>query len=165
MAKAPTKRFQCPRHWTLTQRIDHHTDRSGGPDACWPWTGTRHFKGYGKIKWRNRLQSAHRLVWIKANGPIQPDKPHILHKCDVPSCVNPDHLWAGTNADNVADRDAKGRLGDRKGSANGRAKLTEADVRAIRKAAGTQCEIAARFSIGRTAVSDIRSGKTWVHLL
>lgn len=160
MADKTTKRFQCPRHWTLAQRLDHYTDKSGGPDACWPWMGAGPADdGYGQLLWQRKPQRAHRLAWINANGPIQPDKPHILHKCDVRSCVNPDHLWAGTNAENNADMIAKGRAVYPHG------KLTEADVRAIRAASGMQKDIAKRFGVDQANVSLIRSGKIWKHVL
>jgi hypothetical protein len=157
MAAKPSKQFQCPTHWTLAQRLDHYTDKSGGPDACWPWTGCRNEDGYGQLLWQGQPRGAHRLAWIEKHGPIPPETPHVLHRCDNPPCRNESHLWLGTNDDNNADMMAKGR--------HGTAKLTAADVRAIRAATGMQSVIAARFGVTQANVSCIRSGKTWRHVL
>ena len=77
--------------------------------ACIEWTGSRNPKGYGQKKVGGKTIFAHRWAWEQANGPI-PDGLHVLHTCDNPPCVNVDHLFLGTNADNVKDRDAKGRM-------------------------------------------------------
>lgn len=156
MAAKPSRQFQCPTHWTLTQRLDHYTDKSSGPDACWPWTGRRTKDGYGQLLWQGKPQRVHRLAWMAAHGPIPPGL-HVLHKCDNRPCRNEAHLWLGTNAENNADMMGKGR--------HGTAKLTEADARAIRAATGMQKDIAKRFGVTQANVSCIRSGKTWRHVL
>jgi hypothetical protein len=74
------------------------------PSGCWPWTGKIATNGYGYLD--NML--AHRASWLIHHGPI-PEGLQVLHHCDNPRCVNPDHLWLGTQADNVADMMAKGR--------------------------------------------------------
>ncbi len=79
--------------------------------GCLPWVGNKHSFGYGQIWDRTRALfplSAHRLAWEFAYGPI-PKGMHVLHRCDNPHCVNPDHLFLGTNLDNIADKTAKGR--------------------------------------------------------
>ena len=82
--------------------------------GCWVWMGALSGKGYGKLMLKeHRLESAHRLSWLLHRGPI-PDGLHVLHRCDVRTCVNPDHLFLGTNLDNIRDRIAKGRKGGRK---------------------------------------------------
>ena len=79
-------------------------------DACWQWVAGRDADGYGAIS-HNRIQlKAHRLSWELENGPI-PERICVLHHCDNPSCVRPDHLWLGTQAENMADRNQKGRMG------------------------------------------------------
>jgi hypothetical protein len=163
MANATPKRFQCPDHWSLGKRLTYYTDRSGGPDACWPWTGHKTPRGYGGLQWKGKPWRAHRLAWIEANGPIPPDKPHILHDCDHPPCCNPAHLFCDTHAANMADKMRKGRAPH--GETNVIAKLTEADVRAIRAAAGTHRDIAKRFGIDHTHVGDIKRRERWRHLL
>jgi hypothetical protein len=165
MAADIPKRPRCPSHWTIAQRLDYYVDRSGGPDACWPWTGCLNANGYGGIKVDGGAQLVHRVAWIVANGPI-PDGHGVLHRCDNPACINPAHLWTDTHAANMADRDAKRRGGDLRGIHNGRAKLTEKDVLTIRGVYGraTVNEIARRFGLNRSAVYKILSGKRWKHL-
>ena len=79
-----------------------------GP-GCWLWRGTTNSSGHGRFKIRtNVLVQAHRFVWEQLVGPI-PDQLCVLHRCDVPNCVNPDHLFLGTQADNINDMYAKRR--------------------------------------------------------
>lgn len=83
-----------------------------GPGGCWLYTGFRKWDGYGWLaryfNGKVRYLTAHRYSWILANGPV-PDGLHVLHKCDVPACCNPAHLFLGTHQDNMKDRKAKGR--------------------------------------------------------
>jgi len=85
-------------------------DRSGGPDACWPWTGTKNKDGYGGFRAVGKMHKSHRVAWTIAHGEI-PGGYCVLHHCDNPPCCNPSslHLWLGTNDDNTADKCAKGR--------------------------------------------------------
>jgi hypothetical protein len=80
-------------------------DRSGGPDACWPWRGRADSDGYGQVF---RFRKAHRVAYELAVGPI-PDGHGVLHRCDNPPCCNPKDLFTGTQAVNSADMIAKGR--------------------------------------------------------
>ena len=80
----------------------------GQADDCWEWHGTLRADGYGQIRIGASNVLAHRLAWQLAVGPI-PDDLCVLHRCDNPPCVNPDHLWLGTHADNMHDMFAKGR--------------------------------------------------------
>lgn len=92
-----------------------HVEKDG-PKGCWLWTGRRS-NGYGRCSFRGRSMMAHRASWIMARGPI-PAGLLVLHDCDVPNCVNPDHLFLGTYKTNMDDMYAKGRgpVGDRNGS-------------------------------------------------
>src|SRR5678815_3205705 len=97
-------------------------------DACLEWQGTKHSKrGYGL----DGRKLAHRAAWERVHGPI-PEGMHVLHKCDNPPCVNVRHLFLGTHADNMRDREQKGRANHPYGERSGKAKLTDADVRYIR---------------------------------
>jgi hypothetical protein len=77
-------------------------------DGCWLWTGHLNRGGYGEIRIKGRAVSAHRFAWQLVHGPI-PIGMLVMHRCDNPTCVRPDHLALGTDADNMRDRDAKGR--------------------------------------------------------
>ena len=93
----------------LTARFWPKVDKSG---ACWLWTAAAR-NGYGQLRVGARIIQSHRVSWELHHGPI-PEGLHVLHTCDNPSCVNPDHLWLGTHGENMADRDAKGRNGNSK---------------------------------------------------
>lgn len=106
--------------------------------------------------------AAHRRMWELARGPI-PDGLCVCHTCDNRLCVNPAHLWLGTNADNVSDRQQKRRWGDHRGLRNGRAKLTLDQVAAIRAATGHRIisRLSREFGVGRTQIKRIRDGEAW----
>jgi hypothetical protein len=89
-------------------RFWSRVDKSNGLDACWMWTAGLHNRGYGRIRWNGMPECAHRIVWMLINGAI-PNELEVLHRCDNPPCCNPGHLFLGTQADNMHDRDAKGR--------------------------------------------------------
>ncbi len=92
--------------------------------GCVLWTAAKEPRGYGNIRWRGRMWRAHRLSWVAARGPI-PDGLLVCHKCDVPSCINPDHLFLGTHQDNSDDKIKKGRF---RGGRSGRRKRPPLDV-------------------------------------
>ena len=91
-------------------RFWSHVDRRG-PDDCWPWLGAKTKQGYGSFSACSRNKRAHRIAWSLGNGQSIPDSLMACHTCDNPSCVNPAHLWLGTNADNMADCRDKNRIG------------------------------------------------------
>lgn len=76
--------------------------------GCWLWQGFRNWGGYGQVGYRGENWTAHRAMWRALKGPI-PNGLHVCHTCDVRHCVNPDHLWLGTNQQNISDMVAKGR--------------------------------------------------------
>ena len=79
-------------------------------NGCWVWQRPPNSRnGYGRLMWDHRLIMAHRLAYILTYGPITDPTMRVLHRCDNPPCINPDHLWLGTQLDNIADRVAKGR--------------------------------------------------------
>lgn len=102
---------------------------------CWQWTKSTCPGGYGQFRAPRsfKVTRASRFMWAMVHGRKVPDHLHVLHKCDNPSCVNPDHLFLGTDNDNVQDMMKKGRNPNREGSNNGRAIINEEIVRYIRK--------------------------------
>jgi hypothetical protein len=147
-------------------------------DGCWLWTGSianRH--GYGRISIgsgeNHRVIAAHRLSWeIHSMEPI-PSGMFVLHRCDNPPCVRPDHLFLGTQFTNMSDASSKRRLPQQRypgmcaGEKNGRAKLTDAQVREIRilsKKGFAQRKIAKLFNVSRSAIGFIQHNKMWTHV-
>lgn len=160
------------------ERFWSKVDRSGGPHACWPWTAAKNADGYGAFRLHGVMRKAHRVAYELVVGPV--GELHVCHSCDNRACVNPGHLFQGTQADNIADMVRKGRQasGDRcgsrlyperrpRGEANGGARLKEADVLAILNdlASGlTITETAILRGVSQSQVGRIRSGEHWVHL-
>lgn len=134
-------------------------------DGCWNWVGAKHVKGYGTFRFNNRMERAHRVSYEMDCGPI-PDGMQVLHRCDNPCCVRLDHLFLGTNADNMADKVAKGRQAHygHRGDKHPTAKLTVAQVLAVREAIGTHREVAERFGVSRKQIEDIRARRAWAYL-
>lgn len=141
-----------------------------GPDECWLWIG-RKDGGYGSLSLGGRGSPrvvAHRASFELKHGPIPPGL-FVCHRCDTPRCVNPAHLFLGTNADNMHDALIKGRLshvnrGRFDGEKNPAATLTEDAVRAIRRELSmghSQSTIAAKFGTTQSAVSRIKLRRTW----
>lgn len=135
-------------------------------DDCWVWTAGRTPKGYGAFYPHRRHQvAAHRWAYEHFVGPI-PDGMYVLHSCDNPPCVNPDHLSVGTQRDNIQQCIERGRLtrANQKGAANPRARLTDDDVRAIRDDPRTATAIASDYDMGLTAISRIKRRQSWAHV-
>ena len=136
---------------------------------CWIWNGTKDIKGYGVMKIEKKMYKAHRLVYELFIGSIPKDPINyhgtlVMHKCDNPSCVNPDHLFLGTAADNAHDRDMKGRTARQKGSIHGGSKLTESQVIAIRKDPRIAKEISKDYGVSRQQITGIKLRKAWKHI-
>jgi DNA-binding transcriptional regulator YiaG len=130
--------------------------------GCWNWTLQKDRKGYGRIGVGGSPQGAHRLSYELHCGAI-PEGEHVLHRCDNPACINPEHLFTGTNAENMADRNAKGR--QQRGSKHGKAKLVESDVLAIRAATGMpRNALAKQYGISVSTIKAIRAGRHWAHI-
>jgi len=129
--------------------------------GCWIWIGyTDRKMGYGMFWLDGTMRLSHRVAYEAAYGKIH-DGMHVCHSCDTPSCVNPDHLWLGTNADNVADKIAKGRGSSMPGEAHPGHKLTAEQVRYIRSCEKSQRQLAREMGVDRSTIGYIRKGKLW----
>jgi hypothetical protein len=167
-------------------------DAEGDGSPCWIWLGTKNNLGYGSVcigreNGVQRLVGAHRFAWKLANGPI-PEDMHVCHYCDHRACVNPAHLYLGTHGDHAAYMSKKGHCmaqlypekvsrGDthylhlhpekRNGVLNSASRLTEEDVKEIRRLRQTGKplqELAHRFNVTFTNIDLICRRKTWKHL-
>lgn len=156
-SKTPEERF-----WSYVQKTD----------TCWIWTGHKTSRGYGKLKIEHRTVLMNRYSYELHYGKLE-EGMCALHKCDNPPCVNPDHLFAGTIADNNNDRARKGRNAktygrNMKGEANPISILTIKKVLEIRRMASCQehsiTEIAKLFGVSLPCVSHVVARRTWKHI-
>lgn len=151
-------------------RLERRTRRT---ETCWLWCGQVATDGYGVMSYRDgprphgrvRKLAAHRLAYWVAN-PFNPEMPKlgVLHSCNTPLCVNPDHLRLGTHRDNMLDAVV---AGTRRGVKNPSARLTEEQVVAIREARGTGATLealASEYGVSVSLIDLIARGKTWSHL-
>ena len=135
-------------------------------NECWEWQGRKDKGGYGAL---GRLK-AHRISYEIYHAEPLGDL-HCLHKCDNPGCVNPEHLFAGTNLDNIQDKVDKGRCytGNQSGQHNGNAKLTNDLVKEIRRLYNTgeytTVNLGKKYGVNRATISYIVNNKTFKHLL
>jgi len=130
-------------------------------DECWPWVASRKRQGYGQFKLDGGMRLTHRVIWELMYGEI-PDGMNVCHRCDNPPCVNPSHLFLGTQADNMADMTKKGRQAS--GERHPKAKLSLADVRNIRERNATgesTTALAREFGISNIGVSSVVRGAYW----
>lgn len=140
------------------------------PGGCWLWTAAvlpgsasnlPGDRGYGQYYHNGRPRPAHRVAWTFVHGPIPPGK-LVCHKCDIRSCVNPDHMYLGDPCTNAQDAVNRQRgIGAPEGTRHGNAKLDEAAVLDIRTRAETQRVYMARYDVSRTTVSNVQNGKVW----
>lgn len=147
------------------------TKRKG---ACWVWKGALTRDGYGQVMYHGRGRGAHRLAWELTNGPV-PDGKYVLHHCDNPPCINPEHLWVGTQKDNMLDCATKDRTGrggwahgnrkTKNGIRRGGVKLSKDDIFKIREmlASGkfSLAQIGKKFDTVQSHIYQIKTGKCW----
>jgi hypothetical protein len=128
---------------------------------CWIWIGALNEKGYGRFKLGRKMIKAHRFIMSVYNSFPTPDI-QVLHTCDNPSCVNPSHLFFGTNNDNMQDKKYKGRgtIGEK----NPGAKLTERDIISIRQDGRSKQELADAYDISVGAIDNIIKRRRWKHI-
>lgn len=158
------------RHLSDDERLRAKT-RIDPVTGCWEWQASRTPLGYGQMRFRGTRELAHRVSWMLFRGPIPRDDssygtPGVLHRCDNPCCVNPEHLFLGDQQANAKDSVTKGRWGKRgcKGESHGRAIVTEDIVRAIRASSATARECAETYGLSIGAVRHIRARRTWTHV-
>lgn len=157
---------------TLEERFWRHVRRT---EYCWEWMGLKNRNGYGRT-WTSGKASkeipAHRVSWIVHFGDLSDDL-FVCHHCDNPGCVNPEHLFLGTPADNMADKVKKGRqarIGPKhpaKGEQNAMAKLNNEDVRYalnLRNSGMSQEKIGRTIGVSQTTIHRIFSGQSWKHV-
>lgn len=165
---APVVRL-TPRATTLADRLYARLDISGGPDACWEWTGHRRKRRnrglqYARMSVGNHATDyVHRVSYMVHIGPI-PDGMLVCHRCDNPPCGNPAHLFLGTTQDNTADKVTKGR--QLRGQRHPGAKLTAADVIEIRATPNlgdlaVRSALAERFGVTLPAINNVAHGRSW----
>jgi len=164
------------------KRFWEKVDNTPNPKNCWIWTACKSRNGYGNWGLNGKNFGTHRASWMIHNGEI-PNGFYVLHKCDVPLCVNPSHLFLGTQRQNIADMKNKGRgnwasgknqglhknpqLAAR-GSKSGRSVLVESqviEIRNLHKAGNiSQIELAKKFNCGKSTVGAIILRQTWAHI-
>ena len=134
------------------------------PMSCWEWQGKRDRDGYGVFRYRLREHRAHRVAYGLTHGGEQPRV--VMHTCDHPACCNPTHLQGGNQSQNIQDKVRKDRQA--RGSKNGRAKLTEKEVKSIKWVLFwnnlSYAEIARRYKVSKSVIRDINRKKTWKHV-
>ena len=129
--------------------------------GCWIWMGPGKTHGQIKIHGIPSPQRVHRIIWEHKNGPI-PDGKLVCHKCDIGFCCNPEHLFAGTQLDNMMDKVKKGRQA--RGETIGNAKLNSAQVIEIRRSDEPYRVLSNKYGVSKRAIKAVRSRQNWRHL-
>jgi len=165
LAYAPTRHFcsrACYRPKDFAERFWKNVDIKG-PDDCWLWTSPSVIKGYPSFYCCGRGRRGGQVAWMLEHGEFP--KLWVLHKCDVPLCVNPKHLFLGTAMDNNADMIRKGRANPPRGERSGNAKLKQAQVDEIRQRHSlgniTQRKLALEFGVSFKTINKIVLNQRW----
>lgn len=130
-------------------------------EGCWNWKAHRNKLGYGMFKTASGSELAHRVSYRMA-GRLYDESLCVLHRCDNPRCVNPDHLWLGSRIDNNQDKVNKGRASALHGEDNGRCRISDAQVSEMRtcyEAGSKILDLAEKFCISKSQVWNIVSGR------
>jgi HNH endonuclease len=133
------------------------------PTGCMLWTGFHNRYGYGIVKRGGKNFRVHRLAWEFFNKRPIPEGYCICHSCDTRDCINPEHFFLGTKADNNRDRWGKGRMGNiLRGEKHQNSKVTWKNVRAIRKSKDSQRSLAKKYGISKTEIGRIKRMEYWI---
>ncbi len=155
-----------PYYGTPLERFERKYDEGKN---CWIWTACLNDDGYGLFRYKGRMHNAHRISYILYRGPIPKGK-MVCHTCDIPRCVNPEHLFLGDQTANMRDMVAKKRYADNRGEKNPACKLTIEQVKFIKSnyIARHRCwggsALARKFGVSKSLVGAIVTGKCWAHL-
>ena len=143
----------------IKERLNRYTliDLTTG---CWNWTGYKDRDGYGNINIGRLPHQAHRVAYAEFKGTFD-ETLQVRHKCDNPSCINPEHLELGTHKDNMRDKKERDRI---KGELHPKAKLTNKDIFAIRESPLSQCELARQTGLNQSFIGKIRNRVIWTHI-
>jgi hypothetical protein len=150
----------------LLSRLLKYTKRNE-ETGCWEWIGYRDSCGYGMIRLNGKMKAIHRISCELHHGPIPPGH-NVLHKCDVPWCWNPEHIWAGTQQENILDMYRKGRGNNFKGEDHPHARLVEEDIHEIRRKVyferRTKVSLAKEYGVSDVTIANIAKFKKWGHV-
>lgn len=124
-------------------------------NECWEWLGSRRHNGYGGLKVNGRVERSNRIAWELFHQESLGDR-QALHKCDNPACCNPNHIYAGTESDNMYDTHHRGRMISDKLS------LEQADeIRALKAGGASARALAADFNVSEPTIHKICCGRMW----
>lgn len=147
--------------------VQPRLERKSIPEAltsCLLFWGATLVCGYGRVRYQGNVYQVHRVAWVAANNQEIPDGFHVCHRCDTKACINPVHLFLGTDADNIADRQAKRRHVACVGSNNGRSKLIDEAARMIYLDSRSNPMIAKEYGVSVTVVWAIKNKLKWRHI-
>ena len=141
---------------SLSTRFNKYVDKT---ESCWNWIGNKQKDGYGNIRLNDKKILSHRASWLIHNGDI-PLEMHVLHKCDNPPCVNPEHLFLGTRKDNMQDMVKKGR--HVKNLTRHKLFGKVEDIKCLLGSKQyTHQKIASMFDVSRAIITSINTGRRW----
>lgn len=157
------KRLAVTYEQKLSAAIKRFFTKVSKTKACWNWTAGLNSYGYGQFKFCGKPISAHRFSYIAFVKSV-PKGLLVCHTCDNRKCVNPNHLWLGTEYDNAHDCVSKGRQTRLKGVSNGQSILTELQVLEIRQSKSSSYKIAPLYNVAASTIRSIRNKARWAHL-
>jgi hypothetical protein len=147
-------------NWVELPKIDWDKIMPEPNSGCWLWIGACNGDGYATIHCKGKTFAGHRVIFQRLIGSI-PKGMQVLHKCDVPFCLNPDHLWLGSHTDNMRDKKKKDRVHRPHGELNGHCKLTKLEALEIKSAVIGCWKLSKRYGMSVSTIQNIRNGRIW----